>query len=173
MLDIKERDKSVDFAKGIAIIAVSFGHVMPVLYGNEDVVSKLCYSFELAVFFIVSGYLQFGKTGRGLLNYIKHSASSLLYPYVMFTAVIFVSDSMLNLLSQGFDQYIQSFPTRICSIVTWGAGACWFFPTFFISEMIAYFCRRDSRIQNIIKMFVLIIAGSVMCGICLVWCLAV
>lgn len=133
------RDKSIDFVKGIAMIAVSFGHVMPGMLGRTDCVTQYCYSFELAAFFIASGYLQFGRAEREPLDYIKHSALSLLYPYVTFTAIIFVVESSLSVFENGASCYIQNLPIRICSVITWGAGACWFLPTFFASGIIAYF----------------------------------
>ncbi len=162
MIEAKTRDNSVDFAKGVAMVAVSFAHIMPFLYGNVDVVSKFCCSFELALFFIVSGYLQFGRTERKPMDYIKHSAASLLYPYFTFTVLIFFVDSILNILVHGSGQYMREISIRICSIITWGAGACWFFPAFFISGIIAYFCRNNKRIPIIIQTVFLIMLGSVM-----------
>ena len=160
---VKQRDKSVDFAKGIAMIDISFGHIMPALYGTPDVVCKYLYSFELAVFFIVSGYLQFGRAERKASDYIKHSIVSLLYPYVTFTASILFVNSPSTLLGHGIYDYMLDFPKRICSVITWGVGACWFFPTFFISGIIAYFCRKTSKIPNIIKIVVFVVIGSIMC----------
>ena len=163
MDDVKQRDKSVDFAKGIAMIAISFGHIMSDLHGTPDVVCKYLSSFELAVFFIVSGYLQFGRAERKASDYIRHSIVSLLYPYVTFTVSIFFINSLPALLGQGINDYMLGFPERICSVITWGVGACWFFPTFFISGIIAYFCRKTSKIPNIIKIVVLVVIGSIMC----------
>lgn len=163
MIDTYARDQSVDFVKGMAMIAVSFGHIMPILYGKMDVVSTYGYSFELAAFFIVSGYLQFGRPARELLDYIKHSALSLLYPYAMFTAVLFVFESGLNILANGVGAYIQDLPVRISAVLTWGVGACWFFPTFFLSGLIACFCRRDCKLPVSVKTLLLIVAGSAMC----------
>ena len=165
MADVKARDKSVDFAKGIAMIAVSFGHIMPVFYGTVDAVCKYFYSFELAAFFIASGYLQFGRVERKPLDYIKHNAVSLLYPYATFTVILLLIESLPTLLFHGIVYYIQGFPKRICSIITWGAGACWFFPTFFISGMVAYFCRRISKAPNVVKTVALAVVGSIMCVI--------
>lgn len=64
MTVMQTRDKSVDFAKSIAMIAISFGYIMPILYGTVEVVCKYFYSFELAGFFIMSGYLQYGNMRR-------------------------------------------------------------------------------------------------------------
>ena len=165
MADVKARDKSVDFTKGIAMIAVSFGHIMPVFYGTVDAVCKYFYSFELAAFFIASGYLQFGSVERKPLDHIKHNAVSLLYPYATFTVILLLIESLPTLLFHGIVYYIQGFPKRICSIITWGAGACWFFPTFFISGMVAYFCRRVSKAPNVVKTVALVVVGSIMCVI--------
>ena len=102
MTVIQTRDKSVDFAKGIAMIAISFGHIMPILYGTVDVVCKYLYSFELAVFFIMSGYLQYGKMLRKPKDYIKHNAVSLLYPYAMFTVILLLIERLPTLINHGF-----------------------------------------------------------------------
>ena len=98
-------------------------------------------------------------------DYIKHNAVSLLYPYAIFTVILLLIERLPTFLNHGFAYYIQGFPMSICSIITWGAGACWFFPTFFIAGIIAYFCRRDSKIPSIMKTVVLVVAGSIMCVI--------
>lgn len=68
MQDEKGCECWVDFAKGIAILLVVFGHVnVGMLESNKFmndnilwIINKIIYSFHMPLFFILSGYL-YGK----------------------------------------------------------------------------------------------------------------
>ena len=68
------RIKTFDIAKGVAFIAVVWGHFMS-RYGTMFV-----YTFNLPLFFVVSGY--FLNTRKSPGNYGKEKAAQLLLPYL-------------------------------------------------------------------------------------------
>lgn len=67
----------VDMLKGVAILAVMIGHLMPYTYIGDFV-----YSFSVPLFIFVSGYL-FKRYGS-FKEFLTHKFKSLLIPYLMF-----------------------------------------------------------------------------------------
>lgn len=61
------RDRSIDAAKGIAIILVVLGHVCT---GIPWLV-KWIYSFHMPLFFMISGYLREGKEYGDFVPFLK------------------------------------------------------------------------------------------------------
>lgn len=70
-----QRDKTVDIAKGIAILLVIVGH-----QGDIGTVSHFIYSFHMPLFFIIGGYF-FNE--KGIMSEIKTSFSRLVCPYLL------------------------------------------------------------------------------------------
>ncbi len=66
MLRTKQRDKTLDAMKGILIILVVLGHIIVNVYAPDNfaqnLLFRICYSFHMPAFIMVSGYLV-GKKG--------------------------------------------------------------------------------------------------------------
>lgn len=159
------RDAGIDFARGIGILAITYGHVFQVLYGSVDIVCKYLFSFELAVFFLASGYVQQGRRVRGPGEYIRHSARTLLYPYLTFSLLLFLFESLLSILQGSLAGYLSELPVRLATALTWGEGTAWFFPTFFLAGFLVCLCRKKSRIPETVWMAASIILGACLCVI--------
>lgn len=86
-----KRNPFIDSLKGVAIILVVLGHVIS-LYSNEatNPVFRFCYSFHMALFFVISGYLSGGRKDFGT-GWLKKRACKLLIPWVLWTFVYFIS----------------------------------------------------------------------------------
>ncbi len=67
----------VDMLKGVAILAVMIGHIVPYTYIGEFV-----YSFSIPLFIFISGYLF--KRYNSFKEFLTHKFKSLLIPYLMF-----------------------------------------------------------------------------------------
>ena len=67
----------VDMLKGVAILAVMIGHLMPHTYIGDFV-----YSFSVPLFIFVSGYLF--RRYNSFKEFLTHKFKSLLIPYLMF-----------------------------------------------------------------------------------------
>lgn len=94
-----KRDVSIDFAKGIAILFVYLGHSIiyhPIelasLYEWCHVLERMIASFNLPMFFLVSGLL-FGFSKKSWKKVVMDKAKRLLIPY-LFTMLIVISSKM-------------------------------------------------------------------------------
>ena len=56
-MENKERDFTLDFIKAVAILCVVIGHILEMTVGQENILYHYIYSFNMPVFFIVSGIL--------------------------------------------------------------------------------------------------------------------
>ena len=67
----------VDMLKGVAILAVMIGHIVPYTYIGDFV-----YSFSIPLFIFISGYLF--KRYNSFKEFLTHKFKSLLIPYLVF-----------------------------------------------------------------------------------------
>ena len=128
----RDRIYYFDYYKGLLIILVVLGHIMP----EDAFFHKYIYAWHMHAFFMVSGMLLkytfrtdrkfFGKTGI-----IAHSIKKLIIPYYAYGLLLliarWISSGMTldNLRWQSID--LLSF----C-----GIGAMWFLPCLFIAQLI-------------------------------------
>ncbi len=89
------RDRSIDLGKGLAILFVYLGHSilyhpinMEALYEWCDVLGRIIESFNMPMFFIISGFL-FSKTRKSTAELYKGKVKRVLVPY-LFTMLILV-----------------------------------------------------------------------------------
>ena len=90
------RNQFIDFAKGIAIFLVVWGHVIQYISWTpvdqhdffSDDVFKTIYSFHMPLFMLLSGYLFYWSSGRKLpAKLIKSRFRSLFIPMVVWGAL--------------------------------------------------------------------------------------
>ena len=91
-----QRDDWVEYAKGIGIILVVYGHVARGLrnagladsFAQYDLVDNLIYSFHMPLFFFLSG-LYFFKSlaGRGSKQFVFSKVDTIVYPYLLWSVV--------------------------------------------------------------------------------------
>ena len=89
------RDRSLDLGKGLAILFVYLGHSilyhpiqMANLYPWCHILAQFIASFNMPMFFIISGYL-FSKTKKSTAEIYKGKTIRILIPYI-FTMFILV-----------------------------------------------------------------------------------
>lgn len=84
------RDKTLDIARGFAIVLVVVGHIIQYnLIGNSSsLVFKVIYSFHMPLFFLLSGYVStFSRKVediKGVWNFIYKKTLQLYIPYLIF-----------------------------------------------------------------------------------------
>ena len=95
MTGIVNRDRSLDLGKGLAILFVYLGHSilyhpiqMGSLYPWCNTLAHFIVSFNMPMFFIISGYL-FSKTRKSTTELYKGKTMRILIPY-LFTMLILV-----------------------------------------------------------------------------------
>ncbi|MBC2327749.1 acyltransferase family protein [Listeria booriae] len=92
---INERITWIDYAKGIGIILVVYGHVLrgvfeagldiPIrLFTYED---SFIYSFHMPLFFFLSGLFANHLLKRSFFSNLKNKARSMLYPYLLWSLI--------------------------------------------------------------------------------------
>ena len=82
------RDRSLDLGKGLAILFVYLGHSilyhpiqMASMYPWCHTLSTIIYSFNMPMFFLISGYL-FSKTKKSTIELYKGKTLRILIPYL-------------------------------------------------------------------------------------------
>ncbi len=103
---MKKRYPEFDVAKAIALAGVIIGH--SIYLGTPDRLASVFYSFDMPLFFIVSGF--FSKPEAKLTpDYVKKNAKSLLMPYLI-TCVGVIGCSFLGAVLTG-----KANPTEIAN----------------------------------------------------------
>lgn len=135
------RIPTIDIMKGIAIIAVIVGHIVP----GESLGKELIFSFHMPLFFIVAGYLYKPST-----SYRKKSIADfrrLIVPYLVvafiFTIYILVGNTLLSGLKYSLTATLWGAAKHHHSLI-WSTapriGAAWFLPALFWCRQIFNFC---------------------------------
>lgn len=84
-----KRISFIDISRAIAIVLIVLGHTI-VHSKHCFVLFKIIYSFHVALFFIISGYL-FKIKNESFLSFIKNKFIRLLIPYFFLVCSIFNS----------------------------------------------------------------------------------
>ena len=101
------RDRSLDLGKGLAILFVYLGHSIlyhPIQMVNIPwchVLERFIVSFNMPMFFIISGYL-FSKTKKSTAELYKGKTMRILVPY-LFTMLILVCVKLVLPTSMSYD----------------------------------------------------------------------
>lgn len=130
------RDRSIDLSKGLAILFVYLGH--SILYHP---ISMFCYSwchwlsnfitsFNMPMFFIISGYL-FSKSEKSTAELYKGKTMRILIPY-LFTMLILVCVKLVLPPSLSYNSAVfGGYKSLIINALCYG-GDRWFVYTLFI-----------------------------------------
>ena len=76
LIRVESRDKRIDILKAIGIICVVAGH-------SGSKLTSWFYTFHLPLFFIITGYLRYGRK-ENWKDFIKKKAKTTILPYVVF-----------------------------------------------------------------------------------------
>ena len=140
----------LDVAKGIGIILVVWGHIVPVTYG----IGLYIFSFHMPLFFLTSGILFYYKQNwrtDSFLTSLRSKIKGILYPYIVFgvltAAIYFVCGDRTTALQK-----------LIVTLDCEGAMILWFLPVLFVAEML--FILIAKYVKNI-KIIFLIIAAMI------------
>ncbi len=81
------REAWLDRLKGLLIITVVIGHILPGPYNTLDNWPSVIYLFHMPAFFIISGYLIHDK-GQSFLKSVSAKARRTMLPYVVYLLLI-------------------------------------------------------------------------------------
>ena len=125
-----ERLRYIDYTKGIAIILVVVGHLLPSATG----LLKWIYSFHIPLFFIVSGMMLGIKDirERKFFKTVIKLIRTLIVPYVFFnifgTAILYLS-GLKDFVQAGLNQDIFLF------LIGAGGHSTWFLTSLFVAQI--------------------------------------
>ncbi|MBY6198756.1 acyltransferase family protein [Vibrio hangzhouensis] len=142
-----EKTDWVDYAKGIGIILVVYGHVIrglenagiSVPYFNE--LDTIVYSFHMPLFFFISGmFVQQSLDNRGSKGVILSKIDTLVYPYIIWSLC-------QGMIEVALSTYTNGNATLIEVLSLWDPRAqFWFlyvlFTTFCITCLIYYYTKK-------------------------------
>jgi fucose 4-O-acetylase-like acetyltransferase len=133
--DIPERRIWIDSVKGIAILLVVLGHIIPM----DNPFCIWIYSFHMPIFFILSGLLLSYRDDwkhKTIKEFVIKKMKSLLYPYFTLSAICVICGTVYKGIAEG---KIALFQTLTLS----GYSAMWFLPALFIAEV--FFCATNKK----------------------------
>ena len=147
---MKERVHWIDIAKGIAIVLVVIGHVVSSYHGSGlyidnqmfNFISQFVYSFHMALFMILSGYLvnlgkkKEGSKGKRILQVIINYG----IPYVVFSAVWVL---MKMIMSSHTNSSVSM--KAILFIPIYPISFMWFIYALMIMQIIQVFVNADRK----------------------------
>ena len=92
MQKINNRMRSIDIAKGIAMICIILGHL-----GNSGI-NRVVFTFHVPIFFFITGFFVSSKRSTG--EFCKNKARTLLVPYFI-TCAVMVTIGVIKGASEG------------------------------------------------------------------------
>lgn len=156
----KKRLEYVDFIRGLAMLTIIFVHTnLCAILPNW---TQYFYSFQIFVFFFISGYLlKKSAVEENYLKWLEKQAWHLLLPYVIFALI----NNFLNATFYGIER-----PALIVNFFNANLyfGAIWFLPALFLCCVVAGYivkiCKKDA-------LAVLLAVIVMMCGILVADCI--
>lgn len=162
--DYRMRDKAIDLAKGIAILLVYLGHSilyypiqMSSMYGWCKVLCNMISSFNMPLFFIISGFL-FCCSKKSNLEVLKGKVYRLFIPY-LFAMLIVDGIKIFAPKSLSYNK-IYDLAGGVKSILLFG-GDRWFTYVLFLMFLLVLLFRK-SLSKNIVY-YSFLIALPIIC----------
>lgn len=146
----KNRNISLDIARGVGIILVVIGHVMsPVMAGNTvmETAYQILYVFHMPLFFLLAGLVAPKLIGGGYTSsrseLIKHRATRLMIPY--FTWAVIYEPMKMLMKEQVRFQYDYSLWTLL--IGNNPDGQLWFLYVLFILSVVSILFVNEKNLK--------------------------
>ncbi|TIL79370.1 MAG: acyltransferase family protein [Mesorhizobium sp.] len=143
----KNRDLSLDFAKGILIILVIIGHLLQYcIYRGTDAFwmspyYKSIYIFHMPLFMAISGYLSSGAIWRKpFIQGVGNRATQLLLPMLFWCALIWTLKSAVMVPAKSLTGGLSDLSTEVI-------GTYWFIWAAFISFVLVKFFTTFNRLS--------------------------
>lgn len=156
------RDRSIDLLKGIAILFVYLGHCilyhpiqMEQMYEWCRVLGRFIESFNMPLFFIISGYL-FSKTQKSTIELYKGKALRLLVPY-LFTMAILIGVKLILPSSLSYNEAVAGGGISLIANALLNGGDRWFVYVMFVMYLFVIPIRSVLKNKKILLMSALIL----------------
>lgn len=145
-----KRLKYIDFARGLTMLTILWGHVM--LSGKTNI---LVYSFHIPVFFFLSGTVFKKEKYPSLFSLLKRRFFTLLIPYLIYSVAtwgFWVLDSYTkgNSLVNCHKPLLETFIARGSAGYMIHNPALWFVTCLFMVEVLYYFICKLPKAVNLL-----------------------
>lgn len=149
----KQRVDYLDVARGIALICIILGHF------QSDDINRVVYTFDVPLFFIISGYFLSEKSS--VKQFVKRKFRTLIVPYCITAVIIVILGTVTGFFSQGsiigplkywfFAALYGSGGDYETPFKIYEIGPIWFlWALFFSSILIRLLLKLDYRIRFLI-----------------------
>lgn len=141
---MEKRIHWADALRGVLILMIVYGHTA----SNGDMLKHYLYSFHVAAFFFLSGFL-FSKGTQGFRAFLKKKFASLMIPYYIFAVISILVFTLLgSFASVRLDVAIKHgevyknvlgmlYANAVEGYMKWNLPL-WFLPCMFVSQLLAY-----------------------------------
>ena len=143
------RDRSLDIGKGLAILFVYLGHSilyqpiqMANMYGWCHILERTIASFNMPMFFLISGYL-FSKTNKSTGELYKGKTLRILIPY-LFTMLIVICSKLVLPSSMSYNSSVLGGISLIINALCCG-GDRWFAYVLFMIFLLVIPFRKELK----------------------------
>lgn len=131
-----ERNIALDYAKGVGILLVVYGHVTQGLLnarfqadrGLHELINSVLYSFHMPLFFFLSGVFFLGSLARyGRKKLIENKLGTVFYPYVVWSLI----QGLIEVALSGYTNNAATLG-QVLSLLWLPRAQFWFLYTLFI-----------------------------------------
>lgn len=150
MSDEKKYFEEINILRGIAVLLVAIGHSFPDIHTGITRIGPrfifyFIYCFHMAIFFIISGFLD-NKVRRDTFSaYFKKKFERLLIPYFSFSAISLLLKVFLNRYADNPFYFSDIWKIFLGDSPNWGL---WFLWTLFVIEIINYLLNYYLKISE-------------------------
>ncbi len=149
----------IDTLRGLAMFFVIWGHS---IINKNGFFRKYIYSFHMPLFFIISG-LTFNESDKlPFKEFIKKRIKSLIIPYLIINIVCCIPMVIFSKIGviKSFDliENIVGIFYGSSDVIHMPSGPSWFLLTLFITEIIFYFLKKNSKSDFNLLFYSLVIA---------------
>ena len=154
----------VDYAKGLGIILVVYGHISEGVFNAGmamdrslyTAIDTIIYSFHMPLFFFLSGlFFTSSLTKRGFKNNIINKFDTIFYPYIIWSILQGIIEATLSKYTNGHVTY-----TEVFSLLWEPRAQFWFlyvlFFTFIIASIVFIKNRNTKLMISMVCFFSLI-----------------
>ena len=145
---MKQRNQTIDLAKGIAIILMVFGHC----YEGDNVISRWIYAFHMPFFFLISGMLYAGKWQKGVRFAFPATAKKLLIPYFVFDTLFTAFILILGRTDDFAGSFLDVLQHQIIPLT--GKTVTWYLPCYLLVLCIFVVAAKHSGKQFVVLLSV-------------------
>lgn len=168
---MEKRIHWADALRGVLILMIVYGHTA----SNGDMLKHYLYSFHVAAFFFLSGFL-FSKGTHGFKAFLKKKFVSLMIPYYIFSVISIAIFTLLgSFASVKLDVAIKHgevyknilgmlYANAVEGYMKWNLPL-WFLPCMFAAQLMAYPVSEKVRAsvkKNSLRVFPIVLCASIL-----------